>query len=224
MKTLMQIAVLASAGLWAQAHAASLDYFLQIDGIEGESTAKDFEKWINIDSFSWGVANAGGAQFMPFGWTQAVDKSTPYVFVAVASGKHFKTVEMDTVRKGAFPSTSFFTMRFEDAVFTSLQVNGGSESIDVAGQMVYGVVEMRYRPQLPDGRYGDPIIGRWDVAKGGAFSGDPQVLMGLFLAQPTSIGAIPAVPEPQTWALLGLGLVCLAALRKRAARDETNSA
>lgn len=214
MKRLMQIVVLASAALWMQAHASTLDYYVKVDGIDGESTARGHERWIDVDSFSWGVANGGSAQFMPFGWTQAVDKSTPYIFVAVASGEHFANVQMDTVRSGGRSDESFFTMLFEDAVFTSLQVNGGPDGIDVAGQLVYQVVEMRYRPQRPDGTYDPPIIGRWDVSKGGAFSGDPQVLMGLFLAQPTGIGPLPAVPEPQTWALMILGLACVTLARR----------
>ncbi|MCB2020046.1 MAG: type VI secretion system tube protein Hcp [Burkholderiaceae bacterium] len=217
MKRLMQIVVLASAGLWTQAHAA-LDYFLHIDGIPGESVDKGHKDWVDIDSFSWGVTNPGGKPaFMPYGWTQALDKSTPKVFVAVASGKHFDNVKMETVRTVGAPPGSFFTMSFDDVLFTSLQMSGHSESISVAGALVYNKLTMTYRPLKGDGSYGDPIVGSWDVSKGGAFSGNPDVLMGLFLAAPTGIGQIPVVPEPQTWALMGLGLVGLAVVRRRRA-------
>lgn len=219
MKTLIRIAVIASASLWLQAHAASLDYFLKIDGVDGESVDDAHKNWIDIDSFSWGVsrAGAGPAAFMPYGWTQAVDMSTPYVFIAVASGEHFKNVKMDTERaSGGGRGEVFFKMSFDDVMFTSLQMNGNSDSIGVAGELVYQKITMSYRPQLHDGRYGDWIEATWDLSKGGVdFSGDPRALTGLFLAQPTGIGNIPAVPEPQTWALMGLGLVALATIARR---------
>jgi type VI secretion system Hcp family effector len=217
MKKLMQTALLASACLWTPAHAA-LDYFLEIDGIPGESVDARHKDWIDIDSFSWGVTNPGGKPaFMPYGWTQALDKSTPKVFVAVASGRHYPKVSMETVRTVDAPRDSFFTMTFEDVQFTSLQMNGSSDSIEVAGALVYNKVTMTYRPLKGDGSYGNPIVGSWDVSKGGSFSGDPDVLMGLFLAAPTGVGQIPVVPEPQTWALMGLGLVGLAVVRRRRA-------
>jgi len=210
MKRLIQVAVLTSAGLWTQAHAA-LDYFLKIDGIPGESAEARHKDWVDIESFSWGVVNSGGKpEFMPYGWTQYLDKSTPKIFVAVASGKHFSNVTMETVRTVDAPPGSFFTMSFDDVRFTSLQMSGGQYGITVAGALLYNKLTMTYRAQKPDGSYDTPIVGTWDVSKGGSFSGDPDVLMGLFLAAPTGIGQIPVVPEPQTWALMGLGLVGLA--------------
>lgn len=229
MKTLLQITIVAGATLCAQAQASALDYFLKIDGIKGESHSDKHKDWIDIDSFSWGVTNSGGggvgggggsgkAVAMPYGWTQSVDMSTPYVFMAVASGKHFKTVEMNTIRAGEGSPPSFFTMVFDDVTFSSLQLSGGSESLRAAGEAVYSKVTMKYRPQDSKGGYGPEIIGSWDFSKGGEFSGDPEVLMGLFLAQPTSIGPIPSVPEPRTWALMGLGLVAVALARRRSAQ------
>lgn len=66
-----------------------------------------------------------------------------------------------------------------------------------------------------DGSYDEPVAGSRDVANGGAFSGDPQVLMGLFLANPTGVGTIPVVPEPQTWALMAIGLAGIVLVRRR---------
>ena len=38
---------------------AQVDYFLKIDGIDGESVDDQFPKWIQIKSWSPGAANTG---------------------------------------------------------------------------------------------------------------------------------------------------------------------
>ncbi len=38
---------------------AAVDYFLKIDGIQGESQDKTHKNEIQLDSFSWGATNAG---------------------------------------------------------------------------------------------------------------------------------------------------------------------
>ena len=45
----------------AQASLAAVDYFLKIDGVEGEATAKGHEKEIEILSWSWGVSQSSAA-------------------------------------------------------------------------------------------------------------------------------------------------------------------
>ena len=39
--------------------SAAADYFLKIEGIEGESTTSDEGQTLGISSFSWGTSNAG---------------------------------------------------------------------------------------------------------------------------------------------------------------------
>ena len=68
-------------------HAAS-DYFLKIDGIDGESTDDRHKGEIDIQSFSWGVSNsgsmssgsgggAGKASFQDIHFTRQLDKASP---------------------------------------------------------------------------------------------------------------------------------------------------
>src|SRR5258706_10225771 len=108
MKFSSSIAI-ASAGLAlclaaTPAFAAELDLFLQIDGIQGASTAKGQAASIVIDSYDLGVSSAaahaasggghgaGKATFNPLKVKLKADKSLPLLFKAVASGQHFKRV------------------------------------------------------------------------------------------------------------------------------------
>ena len=39
---------------------AQSDYFLKLDGIDGESDDRIHKEWIELSSFSWGESNAVG--------------------------------------------------------------------------------------------------------------------------------------------------------------------
>jgi hypothetical protein len=41
------------------AEGAAVDYFLEIEGVEGESTSEEHKGQIEIISFSWGMSNSG---------------------------------------------------------------------------------------------------------------------------------------------------------------------
>lgn len=201
------------------AHAATVDYFLKVDGIDGESTAKGHEKWIDIDSFSWGVTggNAGKAAFSPFSWTQQLDKSVPPMFTGLVGGKHFKNATLDAVMAGGAASSAvFFQMKFDDVLLTKLNIAGTGGVPGVAGAFdSYTRLTMTYKQQLANGSYGPAIIGGWDIGGVGAapaFFGSPLALEGLFLAQPAS-----PVPVPAAAWLLGSGLIGLVGVARRKA-------
>jgi hypothetical protein len=46
------------------------DAFLKLDDVNGEVQDSQFEKWIEVFSFSWGASNARTARVEPGGWTE----------------------------------------------------------------------------------------------------------------------------------------------------------
>lgn len=223
--TTLAFAILGMAAV--NAHAATVDYFLKIDGIDGESATKGHEKWIDINSFSWGVSNSGAggggagtgkAAFSPFSWTQQLDKSVLPMFTGVASGKHFKNATLDAVKAGGEKSSAvFFKMEFDDVLLTQLNIAGTGDVPGVDGAFdSYTKLTMTYKQQLANGTYGPAIIGGWDIRGGRAapaFFGSPLALEGLFLAQSAS-----PVPVPGAVWLFGSGLLGLMGVARRKAR------
>lgn len=224
MKALVTAMTFTVFGMGASGAQAAAVYFLQIDGINGESTDRNHKDWIDIDSFSWGVSNSGtvgtrgGASsgktvFSPFSWTQQVDKSVPPMLVGVASGKHYQDATLDVSQATAKSTGVFFQMKFDDVLLTNLDIAGTGGVPGVAGALVYSKITMTYRPQNADGSLGAPIIGGWDLKKdaAAAFFGSPDVLQGLFLAGPTP----SAVPVPAAVWLFGSGLLGLIGVARR---------
>ena len=210
--------------LFSGSAAAANDYYLKIDTIDGESTVKDHEKAIAISSFSWGVSNSGSlggggggsgkASFSDLSWSQSVDRSVVGLFTGVASGQHFAKATLDVVKAGAKP-LNFFRMDFFNNTLSSLQIGGGGDFPVANASLQSTKITMTYWPQLGDGSLGKPIIGSWNLTTNAptVFEGDINVLTGLFLSGGNlDLGGLPIqapVPEPQSWALMGLGLLAL---------------
>ena len=84
----------------AAANGASVEIFLKIEGIDGDSTDPMHINEINAVSFKMGVLREGGdlgsggggaitPQFTPLTVFKFIDKASPQLLVAVATGQHF---------------------------------------------------------------------------------------------------------------------------------------
>ncbi|HEY0882939.1 MAG TPA: type VI secretion system tube protein Hcp, partial [Archangium sp.] len=138
----------------------AFDAFLDIKGVEGESTAKGFEKKIEIYSFSWGASNpttigsgsgghsAGKASLSSFNVMKKTEKSSATLFQACCDGTHYESATV-TLRKatGAAGQKPFLVYKFEDILVESIQWSGSSGGDDTPTESVslsYGKVEIEY--------------------------------------------------------------------------------
>src|SRR5918912_3232360 len=110
----------------------SIDYFLKIDGIPGESRDAKHKDEIELVSFSWGVAQAGRAspaaggggagrpQFKDFEFLMRVNKASPQLFLATVSGKHLKEASL-SVRRSGKAQLEYLKIKFTDVIVTSYE-------------------------------------------------------------------------------------------------------
>lgn len=155
----------------------AVDYFLKIDGIEGESQDDKHKNEIDVLSWSFGESNrgtfgmgggggAGKVEMQDFNFTMRVNKASPKLFVACATGQHFKKAVL-TCRKAGDKQQEFMTITMTDCMISSYQSGaaGGTESIPIEQiSLNFTKMEYEYREQKPDGTLGGAIKSGYDIA------------------------------------------------------------
>jgi type VI secretion system secreted protein Hcp len=202
---------------------AAMDYFLKIDGVEGESLDKAHRDEIDVLSWSWGTSRSGGSTvFDPFSWEQGLDSSFVPLFLGLANGTTFDSALLSVRREGT--TQDFFKMLLQDAKVVSLSSQAGDAGIAVNAALSYVAITMTYLPQDAKGGLGSPIVGSFNIANNKvAFSGDPNVLAGMVEAGGT-LNFVSPVPEPQSWILFAAGVGIVGALVRRRSRADPSNA
>jgi type VI secretion system secreted protein Hcp len=151
------------------------DYFLKVDGIAGESTDRKHKDEIELASFSWGLtrsegggggggAGAARAEFQSFNFITRVNKASPQLFLAAASGKHIKEAYL-TARKAGKGQLEYLKIKFTDVLITSFQETGGAEAPDEMIGFNFGKIALEYTAQSPRGAAADVFKAGWDLSK-----------------------------------------------------------
>jgi type VI secretion system secreted protein Hcp len=160
----------------------AFDTYLDLEGVTGESTATGMEGKIEIYSFSWGASNpttvssgstglsAGKVSISSFNIMKRTEKSSPVLFSACCSGKHFPTAVV-TMRKatGEGGQKEFLVYTFTDVMVESVQWSGSSGGDDTPTESVslaFAKVEINYQQQdSAGGNVGDAVRASWDLTK-----------------------------------------------------------
>jgi type VI secretion system secreted protein Hcp len=157
----------------------AFDTYAELTGIEGEATAKGFEKKIEIFSFSWGASNpvtigpgssgAAGSRvsISSFNVMKKTDVASPKLFSACCLGTHIDKITVSMRKQtGAGGQEAFLIYKFEEAFVESIQWSGSSGGDDTPTESVsfaFGKVTVEYKTQGKDGKLvaGTPVV--WDV-------------------------------------------------------------
>ncbi len=156
------------------------DYLLVIDGIKGESQDAKHKDAIEIDSFSFGETNTGSFAFGTGGGTgkvsfqdmhfsTRVNKASPNLMVACATGKHInKAILYARKATGDGGQQEFLTITLEDVLVSSYQTGGhdgnGHTTLPTDQfSLNFAKIEYAYKPQEDTGKLGAAITAKYDV-------------------------------------------------------------
>jgi type VI secretion system secreted protein Hcp len=138
------------------------DYYLKLDGIDGEGTAKSYESQIVLGSFSWGCSNpsgmgagAGGgargggakATFSDLSFMKNVDKASNKLFQHCAQGTKIAKATLTCVVTAGDTATERVKVEFEDVLVSSYQSSGsggGTELPMETGSLTFSKINFTY--------------------------------------------------------------------------------
>jgi type VI secretion system secreted protein Hcp len=154
---------------------AHVDYFLKLEGIEGEATDSKHKNEIQLTSWSWGATQPGSAgrgggggagkvsvQDMHF--TKHADKATPKLFQHCATGHHI-TKAVLVARKAGKDQQEYLKVTLSDCIVSSQQVSGHSEEPQESFSLNASKIEIEYKEQKADGTLGGAVKGGWDISQ-----------------------------------------------------------
>ena len=155
---------------------AHVDYFLKIDTIEGESADKAHKGEIDLESWSWGEAQsgahvagggggAGKVAMQDFHFVMKINKASPKLFLACASGEHIKKAVL-TCRKAGKEQQEYMKVTMSDLLVSSFQTGGSNHGDALPTDQIslnFAKIEVEYKEQKVDGTLGGPVKAGWDV-------------------------------------------------------------
>ena len=152
---------------------AAFDYFLKIDGIDGESSDAQHKGEIDLEAWSWGEtqphptgggAGAGKVTMADFSFTTKLTKASPKLFLACAEGSHIKAAWLTARRAAGKAADYFLKWTFSDLLVSSYQTGAaaGNAPVDQVS-FNFSKIEVEYKEQRPDGSFGAGFKAGWDL-------------------------------------------------------------
>lgn len=139
-------------------------------GAGGKSTPVLSGKEIDVESFSWGVANngtvreAGKANFNDFSFTKKTDESSPGLMQSCAAGEHFEEVILNVRKPGEKGENPYLTIVFKDVLISSYQQGGSGGDLPTENiSLNYGSIQVTYKAMKADGSLGTPHVGGYNL-------------------------------------------------------------
>ena len=149
------------------------DIFAKIGDIKGESLDDKHKDEIEILSWSWGVTNAGAmsggsgggagrADFQDFSFTHNIDKASPLLLKACATGVHIKEATI-THRKAGKGQKEFLIFKMNDVIVTSVKLSDSESGRPENVSLTFAKVDLEYKPQKADGSLDAGVHFKYDI-------------------------------------------------------------
>src|SRR3954465_11041681 len=149
------------------------DIFAKLGDIKGESLDDKHKDEIEVLSYSWGVANAGSmgygsgggegkAQFHDLSFTHKIDKSSPVLMQACATGVHLKEATI-THRKAGKGQQEFLVIKMNAVIVTGVADEDSGDGLSETVTIAFAKVDLAYSPQKADGSLDAGVHFKFDL-------------------------------------------------------------
>ena len=156
------------------------DGYVQVNGIDGDSTDTAHEKWIEIDGFSHELTQATGgrgsaqgshaggrADHGDFTIQKRLDSASPALFLHCCKGQSIPEVVVELCRASG-DKVTFMKYTFTDVIVAGVKPKGEAKDEDmIPGEEInfrYSTVMLEYTPTTTDGGTGAGIQAGWSTS------------------------------------------------------------
>ena len=151
----------------------AVDIFAKIGDIKGESEDSKHPGEIDVFSWSWGVAQngtmaigggggAGKASFSDLSFVHHVDKASPNLLKACATGKHIPEATI-VQRKAGEGQQEYIIVKMTDVIVSNVSSTGSGGEMTESVSLNFAKVELEYKPQKKDGSLDAGLFFKYDV-------------------------------------------------------------
>ena len=159
---------------------AQADYYLKIDQVEGEAEATQFEKHMQIESWSFGATNSGSAvqgtglgvgkvSLQDFHFVVQNGKASPQLFLHCCKGKHLPQAILSCRKTGGDGNPfTYLKVTYGDLVISSFQTGGSNGSSILPMEQIsfnFTKITMEYFQQKADGTVSLTNTVNYDIKK-----------------------------------------------------------
>ncbi len=149
------------------------DIFAKLGDIKGESLDSKHKDEIEVLSYSWGVTNAGSmahgsgggegkATFHDLSFVHNIDKASPVLMQACATGAHLKEATI-THRKAGKGQHEYLVVKMNDVIVTGVTHGGSGDGDSENVSLSFAKVALEYKPQKPDGSLDAGVFFKYDL-------------------------------------------------------------
>ena len=150
------------------------DMFLKVKGIDGDSTDKKHEKWIEVVSYSHGLSmpldaqglKVGTSKHQDFAITKRLDKASVMLAYKCCTGAEIPEVKLELCRATGEKKT-FMVYSLTKCIVASFSPKGSEKAEDPLPmeevRFAYGKIEWSYTATTPEGKGDETYDAIYDV-------------------------------------------------------------
>ena len=151
------------------------DFYLKLDGIDGESRDKIHPNEIELESWQFGVSNDGSRHGLSGGGTgkahvqditfsKYADKASPNLFGFCVNHKDIPNAVISCYKAAGDQRVKYLEIELEEVLISSYQESAGSGGIPMeSGSLNFAKIAYIYTMQATDQAAGGPVTWEWSV-------------------------------------------------------------
>ena len=152
----------------------TVDMFMKITDVKGESRDRVHADEIDVLAWSWGLAQPGSTGTGSIGrvsvqdlsFTKFIDRSSMPLIAACFNNKRYNEAKL-TVRSPGERPLEYLTITLKDCVITAVSTGGGNgeERLTESVTIHFASVTAEYRPQKADGSADAAVSAKLDIVR-----------------------------------------------------------